>query len=638
MSIQPVPPVSSPTTAGQLAARATQNDQALAAWLGELDGRVDDVESRSGTSVAGAVDTFADLADHEGAEDGKAFVVVDEVAMYVRDRSRPTGWVGPVPMQGSATDVAVAALVDSASSTRTTLDQHYLRQADADSVIDARAQSALADSAVLRAAPSPTSDVITATSVQHPLPMLSSHNAFPAICRLPDGTYLAAWRSGTDHASTDGRIVTSRSVDGRDWTSPAVVIGQPDGDSRDPGLAYLDGKVVLTYYGGGANGALRRTRMQTSDDDGQSWSHAQILSFHSNGAGFMSSPVVKVGDAWLAAAYGSPLGDGNGEVRVIRSTDQGATWGPAPGILVADGAVTEPNIIPTGPNSARILWRRDGGQIGRYGTATTTDSGLTWTTPSLAFWGHGNPHMTRLRSGTIVATYKSVEGHSTNQFSYACTRLSRDGGATWGPETTFGYASRKMTYAAAVETGIDGEMLCVWAAETTSADSRIYSTRLTDGGAITRDGGTPSPVTPRHGIAGQQMVLRKATDQAIPTSAWTAVEWDAEEADHWEGFDPANPTQFQVNETGLYAVTFRAGWNNDLPFALGINPIPGAQLLHNSWSSGTVRDGLLSAVVLLTAGTPHEARVHHTSTEARRLMSGNTANRTSLTIAKIKGA
>lgn len=134
MSIQPVPPSSAPTTAGQLAARATQNDQALAAWLGDHDDRIGDLESRSGTSVAGAVDTFADLAGHEGAEDGKAFVVVDEVAMYVRDRSRPTGWVGPVPMQGSATDVAVAALVDSASSTRAALDASYGEQVTDDAV------------------------------------------------------------------------------------------------------------------------------------------------------------------------------------------------------------------------------------------------------------------------------------------------------------------------------------------------------------------------------------------------------------------------------------------------------------------------------------------------------------------------
>lgn len=51
MSIQPIPPTSGATTAGQLVSRAYQNDQALAAWLGDHDGRLADLESQSGTSV-----------------------------------------------------------------------------------------------------------------------------------------------------------------------------------------------------------------------------------------------------------------------------------------------------------------------------------------------------------------------------------------------------------------------------------------------------------------------------------------------------------------------------------------------------------------------------------------------------------
>ena len=60
----------------------------------------------SGTSVAGSVDTFADLP---APEPGKAFIVGDEVAIYVGTDSGT--WHGPFPVQGAATEAAVAAAV-----------------------------------------------------------------------------------------------------------------------------------------------------------------------------------------------------------------------------------------------------------------------------------------------------------------------------------------------------------------------------------------------------------------------------------------------------------------------------------------------------------------------------------------------
>ena len=484
---------------------------------------------------------------------------------------------------------------------------------------------------VAQARPVPTDEVVTATPVQHPLPAATPHDAFPGLTRTGDGSYLAAWRGGAGHNSSDGTVYLSRSWDGRAWSVPVAVPSDvhPDGDARDVSVSQLGEYTTLTYYSAGAN----LSYLRKSTDNGATWGPSIYLPFNSGGLEFISAPAVEVGGAWLVVAYG------NSAVRVLRSTDQGETWS-AP-IVVATGGVQEPNLIPLDGEHVRAVWRTNYDGIAK--TALSTDGGLTWGPASDAYWGQGNPHLVRLRSGAVVSTYKSSAGHSTNRYSYACTRISFDGGATWGPETVFGYASRKMAYAQAVETDIDGEMLCVWSAETSNTAARLYSVRLTHGGAITRGGEAPSPVTPRPGIARQILSLQKSSDQVISPSTWTPVEWEDERADHWEGFNPSRSlTDFKVDETGLYIVTFRASWNSVTPFTLGINPPAGQrQILHNSWddgSEGVLRDGTLSGVVELEEGVAYQAQVRHrTADSERRLLSGDYAYRTRLSVAKMKG-
>src|SRR5699024_3148056 len=64
---------------------------------------------------------------------------------------------------------------------------------------------------VAQARPVPTDEVITATPVQHPLPAATPHDAFPGLTRTGDGSYLAAWRGGEGHNSSDGTVYLSRS-------------------------------------------------------------------------------------------------------------------------------------------------------------------------------------------------------------------------------------------------------------------------------------------------------------------------------------------------------------------------------------------------------------------------------------------
>jgi hypothetical protein len=501
--------------------------------------------------------------------------------------------------------------------------------------VPGEARDALSESTVMRRPPVAFDSGLSATPLHIPLPTTAAHNAFPSVVRLTDGTYLAAWRAGTTHVSTDGVINLARSEDGVGWAAPVAmslseVAGA--GDLRDPQLAMIGTTLYLTVY---AAGTLR-SYLKRSTDGGLTWSSAVLLDFGMTYMQFVAGPVVRTAaGVLLIAAYGNNYGDTDTAMRVVRSTDGGVTWGVP--ITFATGKYSEPNLMPTSGTLMFALIRVEGG--GKFRIVRSGDDGVTWTAPEDAFWGHGNPHMVRLRSGAIVATYKSIEGKSRKTYGYAAARVSRDNGATWSKEFKFGATEWDMTYAAAVETGRDDELLCVWSAEDSDSKARMLALFITDGGAVTATGTAPAPVSPRTGIASQFLMLTKSTNQVVPATAWTAVQWETEREDHWEGFRyDESPSVFRVNETGLYAVYFRVSWTAPVRFMMAIDPPGGFSSLHMTYgvTEGT-RDGFVSGVVPLTADIGYEARVYLYTPGGGTLESGNNEYRPQLKVMKLKG-
>ena len=95
--------------------------------IADTDGQVstydkaDDAwEPRGRSLIVGSVSTFADLP--AAPTEGQTFVVRDEIALYTWDG---TDWTGPVPVQGAATEAAVAAVVTADGPTRAALDAAF---------------------------------------------------------------------------------------------------------------------------------------------------------------------------------------------------------------------------------------------------------------------------------------------------------------------------------------------------------------------------------------------------------------------------------------------------------------------------------------------------------------------------------
>lgn len=465
------------------------------------------------------------------------------------------------------------------------------------------------------------------------------HNAFPAVAKLPDGRYLAAWRAGSSHSSLDGVACCSWYTPGQGW-SPTVQIDTDEagGDVRDVGLVVDGSTVVLTFYHRNASESVRQSYFKTSTDNGESWTPRTIIPFGFNGYAFMAAAMTVLPDgSWLAGCYGMNTGDTKQRIGVVKSTDKGASWSARVN-LTGVGDFSEINMISTGGSNVLALIRTTPDAKWML-ACSSADGGATWTAPVNAFMGEGNPHMTRMRDGVIVVTYRSLEQSWNGGSAYLAARTFD--GVRWSDELLFGRATWWMVYADTIETDVDGELLCVWAAESTASASTVYATVLTSGATVSALGPTISPVAASSKIAKQYLRLAlTAATVVVPAATWTPLSWGSQIVDYWNGWAPNAPNAITVNEGGLYQVHFQVRVITTVTTEAYVaiwrtgGGAPDEAIIQAPFPNGQTY-GEIGGPVELAPGFDYQARVYFAS--------GNTLSgtvnvaRTRLTIAKLKG-
>ncbi len=255
------------------------------------------------------------------------------------------------------------------------------------------------------------------------------------------GSFLGANRFTGWAYSTNG---------GTTWTDPGILPGS--NDAGDPVLA-RDNTTGRTYFtclfftGSGIN-CFR------SDDDGASWM-AAVNCAPSSGSS-MDKEWIAV-DNFPGTGNGNvyhivrDFGSGNG-VYFFRSTDQGSTWGPFGGTLIASGspANVQGAYVAVGPGHdvyafwydsnpvpAQIRMRRSTDQGVSFGpvvTVTTLTSTATNGNLSLVagFRSNSFPQVTvNPVSGAIYVVYNDPAAASGGDRGNILLRQSLDNGSTW---------------------------------------------------------------------------------------------------------------------------------------------------------------------------------------------------------------
>jgi len=317
----------------------------------------------------------------------------------------------------------------------------------------------------------------------------SYYNAFPGMCKLEDGTLIVVYRKGTSHADDKGKIVMKTSSDlGLTWSSESTIYEDPTYDVRDPCITRLsDGTLIVSFskrdHSAGSS-LVDGVYVIKSTDNGASWGPPINVNSSFTEWCMCSAPVIELpnGDL-LLGLYGRNTGDSYDSASCIKSTDGGDTWGSESiiGNGPTDGrSYQEPNLVLLANGDILALLRTSDDVI--Y-ASSSTDSGASWSTPQAKFTGSGSPRTICLNSGTLLCVYRAKTTGSANEIA---SRISRDNGSTWTPdwaEFFVDVTEKAMEYAAPVEV-VNGMVAVAYSLENSGSDAEIRLKYLAEGGGI----------------------------------------------------------------------------------------------------------------------------------------------------------
>ena len=244
---------------------------------------------------------------------------------------------------------------------------------------------------------------------------------FPNAIKLASGRILAAYREGSGHVRSVGRILAVASDDeGKTWTEPWAVVDTLL-DDRDPMLTQLgNGDVLLMYF------RIDWSRMPwevpgvqviRSTDDGTTFGEpVEVRStmqkrtsnrWNRYRAGHIAShgQILELpGGELLAPVYGVFAEDSEHSASVVRSTDGGLTWPKTNEVVIGRKRGTyylEPvlTLLPSGQITA-LLRTEQAAQLVR-----SDDGGRTWSEPEvLDIWAQSADTVT-LSDGSVLLAY-----------------------------------------------------------------------------------------------------------------------------------------------------------------------------------------------------------------------------------------
>ena len=281
-------------------------------------------------------------------------------------------------------------------------------------------------------------------------PFKSCHAS--TIAETSDGTLVAAWFGGTSEGEPDVGIWLSRKV-GEQWTRPTEVATgvqyyKPDGSEHrypcwNPVLFQPKESALLLFYKCGPSPDAWWGMLMRSGDGGQSWSFPRRLPEGISGP--VKNKPIALADGRLLC--GSSTEDDGWRVHFELTPDLGRTWtrvGP-----VNDGkeiAAIQPSLLRLGEKRLQAIGRS---KQGKLWTATSDDSGLTWSPMTLT--DVPNPN-----SGTDAVTL--ADGRHVlvfNNTPKGRTPLNvaiSDDGTEWRPVSTLEDARGEYSYPAVIQT------------------------------------------------------------------------------------------------------------------------------------------------------------------------------------------
>jgi hypothetical protein len=311
----------------------------------------------------------------------------------------------------------------------------------------------------------------------------TKYNSFPLVRRMRDGRLLGVFHKGDAHNTDNtGKLYQVIGVEGLDgavtWGTPAIAV-----QDLTPlsiicvGLGVLStGRIFASYSTrNGTTDPLDGVRVVYSDDNAATWSAPITVNSSLTSYSYCSGSVTELPNGHLLLTVeGQNSGDTFSRMRVLKSTDNGLTWGSEVEIATGTRNYYEGQLCVLFDGRVMVLLRT-GVTSGDVYSSFSADSGATWSTPAVAFSGCGQPNVIQLSTGTLLAITRKATSFDIVAFT------SINNGATWGPEISI--AAITMEYGCPVEL-FDERVLVLYGREVSSSNADLYTVYLTESKGI----------------------------------------------------------------------------------------------------------------------------------------------------------
>lgn len=257
--------------------------------------------------------------------------------------------------------------------------------------------------------------------------------AVPAVLATPDGAFVLAWEG---HEGERRVVRAARREPSGEWGTAVRLDADADGEGREPRLAGgAEGRVLAAWQGVHAGSPI--VLAAVSADAGRTWLPDRPVS---DRAGAATLPAVAVDpDGRMFVAWEDRT-DGERDLRLLRSTDSGASWEPS--IRVDSDAAGRassfhPALATPGSGVVLVLWWDDRNGLSDLFVRRSSDAGVTWAGPEVRLddgpAGATVSHAARWSpapvSDTVTVRWEEVDAAGIARLR---ERASPDRGATWG--------------------------------------------------------------------------------------------------------------------------------------------------------------------------------------------------------------
>jgi len=257
------------------------------------------------------------------------------------------------------------------------------------------------------------------------------HCGFPSLIRLQNGELLAHFREGPGHVGR-GVIRQIRSADeGSTWSEPVTIFEDPVWDSRShsTGIQLESGTILLGFYRHDPKRGFPLARVLRSTDGGDTYHSVDLPNPYTDTFVYNIGRPIQLDDGTvLVPLHGDLRDDGGRAVGIVRSGDDGLTWGDFSTIAVGERAYYETNVLRL-PDGEMLAMNRTEPEPWMW-QCRSKDRGYTWTEPENSGLLGDVGELLLLESGNVMCAYRSQAPHTADTRA----SVSRDNGHTWGNE------------------------------------------------------------------------------------------------------------------------------------------------------------------------------------------------------------